>query len=86
MYHIVTAWPSKLASCVRATIRYIEVKIYNTVIFRVGLHGCGTWSVTLREEHKLIVSENMVLVELFRVKKIAYEKLHDSFNSSNRDS
>jgi hypothetical protein len=27
----------------------------------VVLYGCGTWSLTLREEHRLRVSENRVL-------------------------
>jgi hypothetical protein len=69
--HTVTALPLKAASCVRTVLEYIEVKIYSNVILRIGLHGCGTWSVTLREEHKLGVSEIMVLIELFRTEKTA---------------
>jgi hypothetical protein len=30
-------------------------------IFAVVLYGCETWSLTLREEHKLRVFENRVL-------------------------
>jgi hypothetical protein len=40
----------------------IKIKIYKTVtvIITVSfvLYGCGTWSVTLRKEHNLRVSEN----------------------------
>jgi len=71
MYHIVTAVPSKVVSCVRAAIKYIEVKIYSPVILPVSLHGYGTWSVTLRKEHKLRASDNMVLRELFRIERTA---------------
>jgi hypothetical protein len=31
----------------------------------VVLYGCETWSVTLREEHKLRVFENRVLRRIF---------------------
>jgi hypothetical protein len=30
-----------------------QVKIYKTIILSVVLYGCETWSLTLREEHKL---------------------------------
>jgi hypothetical protein len=43
MYHIVTALPSKVASLVRAALNYFEVKVYRTVILRVGLRGYATW-------------------------------------------
>ena len=39
----------------------IEFKIYRTVILRVVLCGCETWSLTLREERRLRVFENRVL-------------------------
>ena len=39
----------------------IKVKIYRTIILRVGLCGCETWSFTLREERRLRVFENRVL-------------------------
>jgi hypothetical protein len=39
----------------------LKIKIYKTVILPVVLYGCETWSLTLREEHKLRVSENRVL-------------------------
>jgi hypothetical protein len=35
--------------------------IYKTVIFPVVLYGCETWSLTLREEHRLRVFEDRVL-------------------------
>jgi hypothetical protein len=39
-------------------IKTLKIKICITVIFPVALYGCETWSVTLGEEHGLIVFEN----------------------------
>ena len=36
------------------------MKIHRTIIFHVGSYGCETWSVTLREEHRLRVIENKI--------------------------
>jgi hypothetical protein len=45
----------------RLLSRNAKVKIYKTIILPVVLYGCETWSVTLREEHRLRVFENRVL-------------------------
>jgi hypothetical protein len=45
--------------------RNVKVKIYKTVILPVVLYGCETWSLTLREEHRLKVFENRVLRRIF---------------------
>jgi hypothetical protein len=46
----------------------------------VVLYGCETWSLTLREEHRLRVFENMVLRRIFGMKKDevtgSWKKLH----------
>jgi hypothetical protein len=47
------------------TSKNLKIKIYKTVILLVLLDGCKTWSLTLREEHKLRVSENTVLRRIF---------------------
>jgi hypothetical protein len=49
--------------------RNIKVKIYKTVILPVVLYGCETWSLMLREEHRLRVFENMVLRRIFGPKR-----------------
>jgi hypothetical protein len=36
-----------------------------TIILPVVLYGCETWSITLREEHRLRVLENRVLRGIF---------------------
>ena len=42
---------------------------FKFVILPVVLFGCESWSVTLREEHKLRVSENRVLRRIFGPKR-----------------
>jgi hypothetical protein len=39
----------------------IKIKMYKTITLHVVLYGCETWSLTLREEHRLGVFENRVL-------------------------
>jgi hypothetical protein len=39
----------------------IKIETYKTIILCVVLYGCETWSVILREEHRLRVFENRVL-------------------------
>jgi hypothetical protein len=64
-----------LVSCVRRQIR-----IYKTIILPVVLYGCGTWSLTLREEHTVRVFENRVLRRIFGPKRDevagGWRKLH----------
>jgi hypothetical protein len=45
----------------RLLSRKLKVKICKTIILPVVLYGCETWSLTLREEHRLRVFENRVL-------------------------
>jgi hypothetical protein len=42
--------------------KYKNIQNY---IFPVVLYGCETWSLTLREEHRLRVFENRVLRRIF---------------------
>jgi hypothetical protein len=63
----------------------LKTKIYKTVILPVVLYGCETWSLTLREEHRLRVCENRVLRRIFGPKREedgSWRKLHnDEFHS-----
>jgi hypothetical protein len=70
----------------------VKVKIYKTIILPVVFCGCETWSLTLREEHKLRVFENRVLRRIFGPKmdevtgewrKLHNEELHILYSSSN---
>jgi hypothetical protein len=49
----------------RLLSRNVKVKIYKTITLPVALYGCETWSITLREEHRLGVFENRVLRRTF---------------------
>jgi hypothetical protein len=63
-YHSVqNLWSSRLLS------KNIKVRIYKTIILPVVLYGCESWSLTLREEHRLRVFENRVLRRIFESKR-----------------
>jgi hypothetical protein len=49
--------------------RNVKVKILKTIILQFVLCGCETWSLTLREEHRLRVLENSVVRRIFGAKR-----------------
>jgi hypothetical protein len=53
----------------RLLSRNVKVKMYKTTTLPVVLYGCETWSLTLREEHRLSVFENRVLRRIFGPKR-----------------
>ena len=53
----------------RLLSKNLKIKIYRTIILPVVLYGCETWSLTLREERKLRMFENMVLRRIFRPRR-----------------
>jgi len=64
--------------------------MYRTIILPVVLYGCETWSLTLREERKLRVFENMVLRRIFgprmdevtgEWRRLHNEELNDLYSS-----
>jgi hypothetical protein len=65
----------------RLLSRNIKVRIYKTVILPVVLYWCETWSLSLRDEHKLRVFENRVLRRIFGPKMVEvtgeWIKLHN---------
>jgi hypothetical protein len=48
---------SKILCLLVSYKKNLKIKIYKTVLLPVVLYGCETWSLTLREEHKLRVFE-----------------------------
>jgi len=70
----------------------IEIKIYITVILPFVLYRYETWSLILREEHRLRVFENWVLRRIFGPKrdeitgdwrKLHRKELSDVYSSPN---
>ena len=49
----------------RLLSKNLKIKMYRTIILPVVLYGCETWVLTLSEERKLRVFENMVLRRIF---------------------
>ena len=47
----------------------LKINTYKTIISPVLLYGCETWSLTLRDEHRLRVFENKVLRKIFGANK-----------------
>jgi hypothetical protein len=73
----------------RLLSKNVKVRIYRTIILPVVLYGCETWSLTVREEHKLRVFENKVLRRLDERRdgvtggwrKLHNEELHNLYSS-----
>ena len=65
----------------RLLSKNVKIRIYRNIILSVVLYGCETWSLTLREERKLGVFENMVLRRIFgpRREKVTgeWKRLHN---------
>jgi hypothetical protein len=69
-----------------------NIKIYKTIILPVVLYGCETWSLKLRKEHRLKMSENRALKRIFGPKmeevagglrRLHNEGLHNLYGSLN---
>jgi len=76
----------------RLLSKNLKIKIYRTLILPVVLLGCETWSLTLREERKLGVFENMVLRRTFgpgrdevtgKWRRLYNEELNDLYSPPN---
>ena len=76
----------------QVAIKNLKIKIYRTIILPVVLYGRETWSLTLREERKLRVFENMVLRRIFgprrdkvtgEWRRLHNEVLNDLYSSPN---
>jgi hypothetical protein len=78
-----------LSSCLIS--KNLKIEIYKTVILPVGLYGCETWSLTLREEHRLRGFQNRVLRRIFGPKReedaswrtLHNDELHSLYSSLN---
>ena len=86
-YHSV---PNILSSSLLS--KNLKIKIQRTLRFPVVLYGRETWSLTLREEHKLRVFENRVLRRIFghkrnevtgELRKLHNQELNDRYSYPN---
>ena len=68
----------------------LKFKVHRTMILRVVLYGCKTWSLTFRDERRVRVFEKRVLKRIFGTKmdvvtgewrKIHNEELNDTYCS-----
>ena len=76
----------------RLLSKNLKIKIYRTIILPVVLYGCEAWSLTLREERKLRVFENILLRRIFGARsgevtrewrRLHNEELNDLYSSPN---
>jgi hypothetical protein len=74
-------------------IKNMKVRINKIIILPLVLYGCETWSLTVREEHKLRVFENRVLRRIFGPRrdgvtggwrKLLNEELHNLYSSPSK--
>jgi hypothetical protein len=68
----------------------VNIKIHKIIILPAVLYGCVTWSLALREEHRLRVFENRLLRGIFERKRdkvtggwriLQNEELHNLYSS-----
>jgi sorting nexin-29 len=71
----------------RLISKNMKIKIYKTVVLPFVLHGCETWSLTLREEPRLRVSESRIFgprkEEDGLCIKLRNNELHNLYSSPN---
>jgi hypothetical protein len=74
----------------RPLSKNLKIRTYKTITLPVVLYGCETWSLTLREEHRLRVFENRLPRRIFGPKrdevtgewrKLHNEELRDLYSS-----
>jgi hypothetical protein len=48
----------------------LKIKIHRTIIWTVVLYVCETWSLTLRDEHRLRMFEKRVMRRAYGPKRV----------------
>jgi hypothetical protein len=79
-------------ACYHSVQVLLSSHLLSTIILPVVLYGCKNWSLTLREDYRVRVFENMVLRRIFGVKrdevtgglrKLHNKEFHDMYSLSN---
>jgi hypothetical protein len=69
----------------RLLSKNLKVKIYKTIVLRVVVYGCETWSLIVREEYKLRVLSRIFVPKRDGVtegwRKLHNEKLYNLYSS-----
>jgi hypothetical protein len=72
----------------RLLLKNVKIIIHKTIILPVVLYGCETWPLTLKEDHRLWVFENRVMIfgpkrdEVIEgLRKLYNEELHNLYYS-----
>jgi hypothetical protein len=76
-----------LSSCLLS--KNVKIRTLKTIILTLALYGCETWSLTLRQRHRLRVFENRVPRRTFGPRrdevrgwrKLHNEELHNLYSS-----
>jgi hypothetical protein len=72
-------------NCLLVCCPKTKIRIYETIILPMILPGCETWSLILREEHRLRVFEKRVLRKIFGPKRDnvrgGWRKLHEELHN-----
>jgi hypothetical protein len=65
----------------RLLSKNVKIRIYKSIILPAVLYGCETWTLTLRDEHRLGLFEDRVLGRIFGPKRNevigGWRKLHN---------
>jgi hypothetical protein len=77
--------------CLPISYKKLKIKIYKIVILPAVLYGCKTWSLTLREEHRLRGFENRLLRRIIGPEKeedgswriLHNDEFHGLYSSTN---
>jgi hypothetical protein len=64
--------------CLPVSYKKIKIDIYKTAILPVVLYGCETWSLILKEEHRLWVFDNRVLTSWRKLHNDELRRLYSS--------
>jgi hypothetical protein len=60
----------------------MKINTYRIIIIHIVLYGCEIWLLAAREDHKLRVFENKVLIRIFGPKR---DKIKGGWKTANKE-